>query len=163
MATVVMRASSFCSEEPRFCLRAMPSRLNRRGSSDWGYLRRGGERLELLELAHAQVKTARDMEAALPFSALQREEHIALAVEISEPFSKLGIRKMFPGVGVQPLEPVGARGLPGESHALKEGDQGLDMHPPELLVPFELLRRAPGGVFYFLVAPVRPPPHLEWD
>lgn len=71
--------------------------------------------LALVEYFPALVQTARYMETAFPFAALEREQHLAAAVQIAEPFGVFGVLEMRPGVVVQPEEPVETRLRTGEA------------------------------------------------
>ena len=52
--------------------------------------------LALVEYFPALVQTARYMETAFPFAALEREQHLAAAVQIAEPFGVFGVLEMQP-------------------------------------------------------------------
>ncbi len=81
------------------------------------------------------------MEAALPLAALEGQQDFALTVEIAVPLGVVIVAEVFPSVVVDALEPVEATLVARELVALDEGDEGLEMYPPELLVPFELVAR----------------------
>ncbi len=81
------------------------------------------------------------MEAALPFTALERQEDFASAVEIAEPLRILRILELREEVVVQLQEPLQTLFVASQLVALQHGDGGLDMDPPKFLVPFQLLLR----------------------
>ena len=81
------------------------------------------------------------MEAALPLAALEGQQDFALTVEVAVPLGILGVAEVAPGIVVDALEPVEATLVARELIALDEGDEGLEMYPPQLLVPFELVAR----------------------
>ena len=94
---------------------------------------------ELFELLPALQQAAGHVEAAFPLAALQGEEHFAPAVEVAVPFGVVGVDEVAPDVAVYAFEPVEAAGVAGEAVAFEHSDEGLDVYPPEFLVPFELL------------------------
>ena len=96
---------------------------------------------QVFQNAPALEESAWHVEATFPFSALERKQHFALAVKITKPFRMFGVGKMRPYVVVNTVEPFKAFLASGELVALDHGDERLDVHPPEFLVPFELLAR----------------------
>lgn len=96
---------------------------------------------EVLQYLPALEEAAWHVETAFPLATLEREQHLAAAVQIAEPFGVFGVLEMRPGVVVQPEEPVETRLRTGEAVSLDHRDHRFDMHPPQFLVPFELLLR----------------------
>ena len=81
------------------------------------------------------------MEASLPLATLEGKQHFALTVQIAEPFGMLGIHEVAPHIVVYALEPCQTLGVAGQFVALDHGDESLDVYPPQLLVPLQLLER----------------------
>ena len=81
------------------------------------------------------------MEAAFPLATLEGQQDFALAVEVAVPLGIVGVAEVAPGVVMYALEPVEAALVARELIALDEGDEGLEVHPPELLIPFKLVTR----------------------
>lgn len=81
------------------------------------------------------------METAFPFAAFQRKEHFAAAVQIAEPFRIFRVLEVRPHIVVHLFKYFKTFPVTREPVSFKHGYQGLDMHPPELLVPLQLLRR----------------------
>ena len=106
-----------------------------------------GDAGELLVLLAAEVledfpyvhQATGDVEAAFPLAALQGQQHFALAVEVTVPFRIFGVAEVAPGVVVDALEPVEATLVAGELIALDEGDERLEVYPPELLIELEFM------------------------
>lgn len=96
---------------------------------------------EFFQHLPALVEASGEVETAFPLTALQREKHFAAAVEVAEPFGMLGVLEVAPGVVVDALEPLQALRVAGQAVALYRGDEGLDVYPPQLLVPLQLLGR----------------------
>ena len=82
------------------------------------------------------------MEAALPFTTLQRKQHLTLAVQIAKPLSILLVSEMRPNIIVYTFKPLQALRVPRELVTLKHRNERFDVNPPKLLVPFKLLARA---------------------
>ena len=82
------------------------------------------------------------MEAALPLSALESEENLTAAVEITIPLRILCVLEMSPHVVVDLLEPLQTLLVACELVAFDEADCRLEVYPPEFLVPLELLHRS---------------------
>ena len=82
------------------------------------------------------------MEAAFPFAAFEGEEDFAAPVEVAVPFGVFGVVEVCPDVVVYSLKPCETVGVAGEFVAFDHGDEGLDVYPPEFLIPFELLEGA---------------------
>ena len=79
------------------------------------------------------------MEAAFPFAAFEGEEDFSASVEVAVPFWVFGVVEVCPDVVVDSLEPCETVCIAGEFVAFDHGDEGLNVYPPEFLVPFELL------------------------
>ena len=62
--------------------------------------------LALFENLPALEQPARHMETSLPFSALERQQHLAAAVQVTEPFGMLRVLEMRPRIFVQFPEPL---------------------------------------------------------
>ena len=86
------------------------------------------------------------METPLPLAALEREEHLPAAVEVTEPFGIFRIFEVRPHVIVQFLKPRKALLVARQLVGLDHRDRGFDMHPPQFLIPFELLLRTPEAI-----------------
>lgn len=82
------------------------------------------------------------MEAAFPFAAFEGEEDFAAPVEVAVPFGVFGVVEVCPDVVVYSLKPCETVGVASEFVAFDHGDEGLDVYPPEFLIPFELLEGA---------------------
>ena len=81
------------------------------------------------------------METAFPLAALEGEEDLTAAVQVAVPLRVLGILEVGPHIVVELLEPLETLLVACELVALDHADRRLEMHPPELLVPLELLHR----------------------
>ena len=81
------------------------------------------------------------MEAAFPLAAFKWQQDLAATVQIAEPFRIFRVLEMAPDIFMYSLEPFQALRIPSQLIALQGGNQCLDVHPPELLVPFQLLWR----------------------
>jgi hypothetical protein len=70
------------------------------------------------------------METPFPLASLEIQQHLAPAVEISEPLWMLSVLEVFPGIVVNLFKPVktllGACKLISLNHCY----QGLNMNPP---------------------------------
>ena len=73
------------------------------------------------------------MEAALPLTTFEREQHLASAVQVAKPFRILAVGKVAPSVFVYALKPFQAFFLAGELVAFEHRDERFDVHPPKLL------------------------------
>ena len=100
----------------------------------------------LLQNPPQLVESARHVEATLPFAALERQQHLAAAVQIAEPFGILRVLEVRPHVLIELLEPGQTLAVARELVALEHGDGRFEVHPPQLLVPFELLLGMPQTV-----------------
>ena len=80
------------------------------------------------------------MEAAFPFAAFEREQTLAAAIEIAEPFGIFGVGKVRPDIIVNALEPFEAARVAREAIAFNHRDERFDVYPPKFLVPLELLQ-----------------------
>src|SRR5512137_1566403 len=103
------------------------------------YARRRGLLPHLLELAGAEIERSRDMIAALPFPTLEVEQSFSLAVQVGKPLAMLRVGITGPGPLVDFAVPLFAIAAPGHGPGHGQGNQSLDVDPPEFLVPLELL------------------------
>lgn len=67
-------------------------------------------------------------------------------VEVTEPFGIFRIFEVRPHVIVQFLKPRKALLVARQLVGLDHRDRGFDMHPPQFLIPFELLLRTPEAI-----------------
>ena len=79
------------------------------------------------------------MEATLPLTALQRQQHLALTVQIAVPLWVFGVGEVAPGVVVDALKPLQALLVARQLVALEQRDECLDVYPPQLLVKLQLV------------------------
>ena len=84
------------------------------------------------------------MEASLPFSTLEGQEDFSATVQIAIPLRILGILEMRPHIIVNLSEPLEALLVSCELICLDEADCRLQMYPPKLLIPLQLLHITAG-------------------
>ena len=94
------------------------------------------------------------METSFPLASLEREQYFSAAVQVAVPFGIFGILEVAPGVVVDTLEPLQTFFIAGQPVPLYHGNERLDVHPPQLLVPFQLLGRTAVAVHEVEDAPV---------
>ena len=81
------------------------------------------------------------METTFPLAAFQRQQHLATAIQVAEPFGMFGILEVRPRVIVHTFKPFEASRVAREPVTFYSRNKCFKVYPPQLLIPFELLRR----------------------
>ena len=81
------------------------------------------------------------MEAAFPLAALERKQYLTAAVQVAEPLRIFAVLEVGPEVIVQFEEPFQGLLVACELVSFNHADGAFQMHPPQLLVPFQFLGR----------------------
>lgn len=87
-------------------------------------------RLEGLQNLPDLIKSSWNMEATLPFSALEREKDFTTAIKVAVPFRILRVLEMSPHIIVELFKPLKAFLVSCELVALDHADRRFKMYPP---------------------------------